>query len=234
QEMYANGNHTRVLFHSPMAFDASTYEMWVPWLTGGTLVVAPAGHLDTAAYQQLIADHAITSLWLTAGLFRLIAEEAPETFAGVQEVWAGGDVVPPEAVRRVMDHNPQITVVNGYGPTETTTFAATHHIARPFTATGPVPIGEALDNHRLYVLDPALRLVPPGTPGELYIAGAGLAQGYLDRPSLTADRFVADPYGEPGSRMYRSGDLVRWNKQGSLEYLGRADQQVKLRGFRIE
>ncbi|MFF9767190.1 amino acid adenylation domain-containing protein [Streptomyces sp. NPDC014636] len=234
QRMYANGNHDRVLFHSPMAFDASTYEMWVPWLTGGTLVVAPAGHLDTAAYQRLIADHAITGLWLTAGLFRLVAEEAPEALSGVREVWAGGDVVPPEAVRRVMDHNPRITVVNGYGPTETTTFAATHHVKRPFTATGPVPIGEALDNHRLYVLDSALRLVPPGTPGELYIAGAGLALGYLDRPSLTADRFVADPYGPAGSRMYRSGDLVRWNAQGSLEYLGRADQQVKLRGFRIE
>ncbi|WP_251094766.1 non-ribosomal peptide synthetase [Streptomyces sp. Caat 7-52] len=234
QRMYANGNHDRVLFHSPMAFDASTYEMWVPWLTGGTLVVAPAGHLDTAAYQQLIARHGITALWLTAGLFRLIAEEAPETFADVREVWAGGDVVPPEAVRRVLDHNPRLTVVNGYGPTETTTFAATHHVTHPFNAAGPVPIGEALDNHRLYVLDPALRLVPPGTPGELYIAGAGLAQGYLDRPSLTADRFVADPFGAPGSRMYRSGDLVRWNDRGSLEYLGRADQQVKLRGFRIE
>ncbi|MET9412249.1 amino acid adenylation domain-containing protein [Streptomyces sp. NPDC002935] len=234
QRMYAGGSHSRVLFHSPMAFDASTYEMWVPWLTGGALVVAPAGHLDAVAYEQLIADHAITGLWLTAGLFRLIAEEAPHAFAGVREVWAGGDVVPPEAVRRVMDHNPGITVVNGYGPTETTTFAATHHIRRPFDYTGPVPIGEALDNHRLYVLDEHLSLVAPGTPGELYIAGAGLAQGYLDRPSLTADRFVADPFGAPGARMYRSGDLVRWNQGGSLEYLGRADEQVKLRGFRIE
>ncbi|MGQ4390613.1 amino acid adenylation domain-containing protein, partial [Streptomyces sp. SAS_270] len=215
-------------------FDASTYEMWVPWLTGGALVVAPAGHLDPAAYQQLIAEHAITALWLTAGLFRLIAEEAPGALAGVREVWAGGDVVPPEAVRRVMDHNPRITVVNGYGPTETTTFAATHHIRRPFDYTGPVPIGEALDNHRLYVLDEHLRLVAPGTPGELYIAGAGLAQGYLDRPSGTAERFVADPFGPSGARMYRAGDLVRWNERGSLEYLGRADQQVKLRGFRIE
>ncbi|WP_371774348.1 amino acid adenylation domain-containing protein [Streptomyces sp. NBC_01438] len=234
QTMYANGAHSRVLFHSAMAFDASTYEMWVPWLNGGTLVVAPAGHLDAAAYERLISEHGITALWLTAGLFRVMAEEVPEAFAGVREVWAGGDVVPPEAVRRVMEHCPELTVVNGYGPTETTTFATTHRIHRPLDYAGAIPIGEPLDNHRLYVLDEGLRLVAPGTPGELYIAGAGLAQGYLDRPSLTADRFVADPYGPAGTRMYRTGDLVRWNAEGSVEYLGRADQQVKLRGFRIE
>ncbi|MFF2520947.1 non-ribosomal peptide synthetase [Streptomyces liangshanensis] len=234
QTRFANGNHHRVLFHSAMAFDASTYEMWVPWLNGGTLVVAPAGHLDTATYQRLLAEHSVTALWMTAGLFRVMAEEAPEAFAGVREVWAGGDVVPPEAVRRVHEHCPDTTVVNGYGPTETTTFAATHRIHRPLDYPGAVPIGEPLDNHRLYVLDAGLRLVPPGTPGELYIAGTGLAQGYLDRPALTADRFVADPYGPPGSRMYRTGDLTRWNERGSLDYLGRADQQVKLRGFRIE
>ncbi|MFJ1596419.1 amino acid adenylation domain-containing protein [Streptomyces sp. NPDC088261] len=234
QGMYANGHHSRVLFHSAMAFDASTYEMWVPWLNGGTLVVAPAGHLDTATYQRLLSEHAITALWMTAGLFRLMAEEAPEAFAGVREVWAGGDVVPPDAVRRIHAHCPDTTVVNGYGPTETTTFAATHRIHRPLDYPGTLPIGEPLDNHRLYVLDDHLRLVPPGTPGELYIAGAGLAQGYLDRPALTADRFVADPYGPAGTRMYRTGDLTRWNEDGSLEYLGRADQQVKLRGFRIE
>ncbi|MGQ4390212.1 amino acid adenylation domain-containing protein [Streptomyces sp. SAS_270] len=234
QSRYAGGNHRRVLFHSPAAFDASTYEIWVPWLNGGTLVVAPPGHLDPAGYRRLIDDHGITSLWLTAGLFRLMAEEAPDAFAGVREVWAGGDVVPPEAVRRIHDHCPDTTVVNGYGPTETTTFAATHRVRRDDDCTGTIPIGEALDNHRLYVLDPGLRLLPPGTPGELYIAGAGLAQGYLNRPGLTAERFVSDPYGTPGTRMYRTGDLVRWNHEGSLEYLGRADQQVKLRGFRIE
>ncbi|GAA2412904.1 hypothetical protein GCM10010433_10030 [Streptomyces pulveraceus] len=234
QTMYANGNHARVLFHSAMAFDASTYEMWVPWLSGGTLVVAPAGHLAPGDYHRLLAEHRITAVWLTAGLFRVMAEEVPEAFAGVREVWAGGDVVPPEAVRRVMDHCPDVTVVNGYGPTETTTFATTHRIHRPLDYTGALPIGEPLDNHRLYVLDEGLRLVPPGTPGELYIAGAGLAQGYLDHPALTADRFVADPYGPSGTRMYRTGDLVRWNREGALEYLGRADQQVKLRGFRIE
>ncbi|MFD5075691.1 amino acid adenylation domain-containing protein [Streptomyces sp. NPDC058371] len=234
QSRYAGGNHARVLFHSPAAFDASTYEIWVPWLNGGTVVVAPPGQLDPTAYQRLLAEHSITSLWLTAGLFRVMAEEAPGAFAGVREVWAGGDVVPPEAVRRIHEHCPDTTVVNGYGPTETTTFATTHRIHRPLDYPGSVPIGEPLDNHRLYVLDTGLRLAPPGTPGELYIAGAGLAQGYLNRPTLTAERFVADPYGPAGTRMYRTGDLARWNHEGSLEYLGRADQQVKLRGFRIE
>ncbi|WP_371800529.1 amino acid adenylation domain-containing protein [Streptomyces sp. NBC_01732] len=234
QTVYANGNHRRVLFHSPAAFDASTYEIWVPWLNGGTVVVAPRGHLAPTDYQRLLTEHRVTALWMTAGLFRVMAEEAPGAFAGVREVWAGGDVVPPEAVRRVMDNCPDVTVVNGYGPTETTTFASTHRIHRPLDYAGAIPIGEPLDNHRLYVLDAALRLVPPGAPGELYIAGAGLAQGYLHRASLTAERFVADPYGPAGARMYRTGDLVRWNLEGSLEYLGRADQQVKLRGFRIE
>ncbi|MEU7414998.1 amino acid adenylation domain-containing protein, partial [Streptomyces sp. NPDC042638] len=234
QRMYAGGDHSRVLFHSPHTFDASTYEIWVPWLTGGTVVVAPRGHLETGTLGELLARYSITSLWLTAGLFRVMAEEVPEAFAGVREVWAGGDVVSPEAVRRIQEHCPDTTVVNGYGPTETTTFAATHRIRRPYDHPGTIPIGEALDNHRLYVLDSALRLVPAGAPGELYIAGAGLARGYVGRPSLTAERFTADPYGEPGSRMYRTGDLVRWNHEGSLEYLGRADQQVKLRGFRIE
>ncbi|MEV5205519.1 amino acid adenylation domain-containing protein [Streptomyces sp. NPDC053720] len=234
QTMYAGGNHRRVLFHSPAAFDASTYEIWVPWLNGGTVVVAPRGHLAPADYRRLLTEHRVTALWMTAGLFRVMAEEAPGAFAGVREVWAGGDVVPPEAVRRVMDNCPDVTVVNGYGPTETTTFATTHRIHRPLDYAGAIPIGEPLDNHRLYVLDAGLRLVPPGAPGELYIAGAGLAQGYLNRASLTAERFVADPYGPAGARMYRTGDLVRWNLEGSLEYLGRADQQVKLRGFRIE
>ncbi|WP_164495256.1 amino acid adenylation domain-containing protein, partial [Streptomyces sp. ADI95-17] len=195
QTMYANGNHRRVLFHSPAAFDASTYEIWVPWLNGGTVVVAPRGHLAPTDYQRLLTEHRVTALWMTAGLFRVMAEEAPGAFAGVREVWAGGDVVPPEAVRRVMDNCPDVTVVNGYGPTETTTFASTHRIHRPLDYAGAIPIGEPLDNHRLYVLDAALRLVPPGAPGELYIAGAGLAQGYLHRASLTAERFVADPYG---------------------------------------
>ncbi|MGV9457379.1 non-ribosomal peptide synthetase, partial [Streptomyces sp. NPDC003635] len=226
--------HRRVLLHSPLAFDATTYELWVPLLSGGTLVVAPPGLLDTAALSAVLAAESITGLWLTVGFFRLVAEEDPGAFAGLREVWTGGDVVPPEAVRRVMDACPDLTVFNAYGPTETTTFATSHLLHRPFAYPGALPIGRPLDNTRLYVLDEHLALVAPGTPGELYIAGTGLAQGYLDRPALTAERFVADPYGTPGTRMYRTGDLVRWSRDGEIEYLGRADQQVKLRGFRIE
>ncbi|MEU7698349.1 amino acid adenylation domain-containing protein [Streptomyces sp. NPDC039028] len=227
--------HGRVLFHSPHTFDATTYELWAPLLTGGTVAVAPTGVLDTAALAGVLAEESITGLWLTVGLFRLVAEEDPAAFGGLGEVWTGGDVVPPEAVRRVMDACPELTVVNGYGPTETTTFATSHEIRRPFAYDGALPIGGPLDNTRLYVLDDHLGLVAPGVPGELYIAGAGLARGYLGRPALTAERFVADPYGPAaGSRMYRTGDLVRWSREGEIEYLGRADQQVKLRGFRIE
>ncbi|MFG3490885.1 amino acid adenylation domain-containing protein [Streptomyces sp. NPDC047972] len=231
---FAGGAHRRVLLHSPLAFDATTYELWAPLLSGGTLVVAPPGLLDTAALAKVLAEESITGLWLTVGLFRLVAEEDPGAFRGLGEVWTGGDVVPPEAVRRVMDACPELTVVNGYGPTETTTFATSHRIHRPFDYDGALPIGRPLDNTRLYVLDDHLGLLPAGVQGELYIAGTGLAQGYLDRPALTAERFVADPYGPPGSRMYRTGDLVRWSREGEIEYLGRADQQVKLRGFRIE
>ncbi|MFG3041233.1 amino acid adenylation domain-containing protein [Streptomyces sp. NPDC048330] len=226
--------HAHVLFHSPHTFDASTFELWVPWLSGGTVSVAPPGVLDTAALATVLKEESITGLWLTAGLFRLVAEEDPGAFAGLGEVWTGGDVVPPEAVRRVMDACPDLTVVNGYGPTETTTFATSHPLHRPFDYDGALPIGRPLDNTRLYVLDDHLGLVAPGVPGELYIAGAGLARGYLGRPAQTAERFVADPHGPTGSRMYRTGDLVRWSREGEIEYLGRADQQVKLRGFRIE
>ncbi|MFE0653939.1 amino acid adenylation domain-containing protein [Streptomyces sp. NPDC059534] len=232
--LFTTDVHRRVLLHSPLAFDATTYELWAPLLSGGTLVVAPPGLLDTAGLATILAEESITGLWLTVGLFRLVAEEDPGAFAGLGEVWTGGDVVPPEAVRRVMDACPQLTVVNAYGPTETTTFATSHTLHRPFDYDGALPIGRPLDNTRLYVLDENLGLLPAGVQGELYIAGTGLAQGYLDRPALTAERFVADPYGPPGSRMYRTGDLVCWSREGEIEYLGRADQQVKLRGFRIE
>ncbi|MET9700737.1 amino acid adenylation domain-containing protein, partial [Streptomyces sp. NPDC006529] len=205
-----HGNHERVLFHSPQAFDASTYELWVPLLSGGTVVVAPAGDLDAERIGRLVTEHRVTALWLTAGLFRLLAEDAPQSLAGVREVMTGGDVVPAAAVRRVLDVHPGLRVVDGYGPTETTVFATRHSITAGDPLGAAVPIGRPLDNMRVQVLDAALGQVPPGVPGELFIAGAGLARGYLGRPGLTAERFLPDPFGEPGGRMYRTGDLGRW------------------------
>ncbi|MFI0817472.1 non-ribosomal peptide synthase/polyketide synthase [Streptomyces sp. NPDC021098] len=226
--------HGRVLVHSPQAFDASTYEVWVPLLRGGTAVLAPVGDVDADAVRHAITAHGVSCLWLTAGLFRLLAQEAPDCLRGAREVWTGGEAVPPTAVRRVLDACPELTVVDGYGPTETTTFAT----RRPFRAgeelPGTLPIGRPLDNTRVYVLDGALQPQPPGIPGELYIAGAGLARGYRDRPGPTAEAYVADPFGPPGSRMYRTGDLVSWTADGELAFVGRSDDQMKLRGFRIE
>ncbi|HEY0501649.1 MAG TPA: amino acid adenylation domain-containing protein, partial [Kutzneria sp.] len=218
--------HERVLAHSPLAFDASTYELWVPLLRGGEVVLT--GKADLTVEDLRRVD--VTSVWLTAGLFRMIAQDAPDALSGVTEVWTGGDVVPANAVRRVLDACPGIAVVDGYGPTETTTFATAYRMTG--NVPDSVPIGRPLDNMRTYVLDANLRPVPNGAPGELCIAGAGLARGYHDQPGLTADRFVADPF-VAGQRMYRTGDIVR-RVGGELEFLGRADDQVKIRGFRIE
>ncbi|HEY0495057.1 MAG TPA: amino acid adenylation domain-containing protein [Kutzneria sp.] len=232
ERAFRSGAHERVLLHSTLAFDAATYELWVPLLSGGQLVIAPPGELDHTALQRVIVDQRITGLWLTAGLFRLLADEAPTCFANVREVWTGGDVVPAASVRRVMERCPGLTVVDGYGPTETTTFA-THHIMRSADAVPTiVPIGRPLDNMRVYIVDSRLRPVPVGVIGELCVAGTGLARGYLNAPRLTAERFVADPFGD--GRMYLTGDLARWRADGTVEFVGRDDDQVKVRGFRIE
>ncbi len=229
---FTGGAHTRVPAHSPLAFDASTYELWVPLLSGGATVLADVPDLTVESLRRAVSAHGVTAVWLTAGLFRLIAQDAPDALSGLREVWTGGDVVPPAAVRAVQAACPGLTVVDGYGPTETTTFATAFRIDG--TVPDPIPIGRPLDGVRAYVLDPDLRPLPAGAPGELCLAGPGLARGYLGRPGATADRFVADPFGEPGARMYRTGDVVRRGPDGDLVFLGRSDDQVKLRGFRIE
>ncbi|WP_026405403.1 non-ribosomal peptide synthetase, partial [Actinomadura rifamycini] len=222
-----------VLVQANHAFDASTYEIWTPLLHGGRLVVAPDGDLDAAERGRLIAEHGVTNVHATAGLFRVLAEQSPEIFAGVREVSTGGDVVSSTAVRNLLDAHPDLTVRTTYGPTETTAFAT--HL--PFVAGDDVPptvpIGTPMDNMRAYVLDESLRPMPPGVAGELYLAGHGVARGYAGRAALTAERFVANPF-EGSGRMYRTGDLARWRSDGRLEFGGRADEQVKIRGFRIE
>ncbi|MBD0669788.1 non-ribosomal peptide synthetase, partial [Streptomyces sp. CBMA156] len=231
---FTGGGHERLPVHAPSAFDASTYEIWTPLLSGGQLVIAPAGRLGIAELAAVIGQERTTSAWISVGLFNVLAAEAPETFAGLQEVWTGGDIASPAAMRRVLDSCPGLRLVNVYGPTETTTFATRFPMASAAEVPDVVPIGRPLPNTRLYVLDAGLRPVPAGVAGELYIGGSGLARGYVGRPGLTAERFVACPFGESGGRMYRTGDVVRWTPTGEVEFVGRADDQVKLRGFRIE
>ncbi|MFF2614419.1 non-ribosomal peptide synthase/polyketide synthase [Kitasatospora sp. NPDC058046] len=226
--------HDRVLVHSPHAFDAATYELWVPLLRGGTAVLAPPEDLDAAAVRHAVTERGVTCLWLTAGLFRLLAQEDPGCLRGAREVWTGGEAVPGAAVRKVLAACPGLTVVDGYGPTETTTFATRRAFREGDELPATLPIGRPLDNTRAYVLDGVLQPQPPGITGELYIAGAGLARGYAGRPGETAARYLADPFGPPGARMYRTGDTVRWSADGELHFVGRADDQIKIRGFRIE
>uniref|UniRef100_UPI0019501741 non-ribosomal peptide synthetase n=2 Tax=Microbispora siamensis TaxID=564413 RepID=UPI0019501741 len=224
--------HRRFLFQSPHAFDAATYEVWVPLLTGGQVVVAPA-ELTPRELTRVTEEHGVTAVFITAALFRLFAEESPDCFAGLREVWTGGEAPSLPAVERVLRACPDTVVVNVYGPTEVTTFAAAQVLTPEHVRAGVAPIGPPLDNTRAYVLDGFLRPVPVGAPGELYLAGDGVARGYYGRPGLTAGRFVADPF-EPGGRMYRTGDTVRWNGNGEIEFIGRVDNQIKIRGFRVE
>ncbi|WP_328692161.1 non-ribosomal peptide synthase/polyketide synthase [Streptomyces caniferus] len=224
----------RVLFHSPHAWDVSTLEWWVPLLNHGEVVIAPPGKVDLEAIARLVVQENITGLWASGGLFRLLAESHPECFAGLTEVRTGGDVVPAYAVRNALAAVTDTVVTAGYGPTETTVFSTRHSMRPGDQVPESVPIGAPLDETRAYVLSPGLEPVPVGVVGELYLAGSGVARGYENNPAMTAERFVADRYGEPGTRMYRTGDLVRWRSDGLMEFVGRVDEQVKLRGFRVE
>ncbi|MGW0565385.1 amino acid adenylation domain-containing protein [Streptomyces sp. NPDC003016] len=233
-QTWADGVSDAVLMHSAYVFDASTFEIWTPLLNGGRIVVAPEGTLQPAVLRDLVARHGVTAAFLTTALFDVIAETDPDALGLLRLAAAGGEAAAPGVHQRLAAAHPSTAFLNAYGPTETTTFATLHRV-RPDDAPGVVPpIGRPLDGMRAYVLDPALRPVPLGAEGELYVAGPGVARGYLGRPDLTATRFVADPFAAAGERMYRTGDLVRWGPDGLLHYVTRADQQIKLRGHRIE
>ncbi|OXM68369.1 non-ribosomal peptide synthetase [Amycolatopsis vastitatis] len=221
-----------VLMHATHVFDPSLYAMWVPLVAGARVLLTEPGVLDAGGLRQAV-ERGTTAVHLTAGTFRALAETAPEAFAGLAEVGTGGDVVPAHTVEHLRRVQPGLRVRNTYGPTETT-LCATWKPIEPGERTGPeLPIGRPMTNRRIYLLDAFLRPVAPGVAGEVYIAGTGLARGYLDSPGLTAERFVACPFLD-GERMYRTGDLARWNRDGEVVFLGRADDQVKIRGYRVE
>ncbi|WP_285561466.1 non-ribosomal peptide synthetase, partial [Actinoplanes regularis] len=223
----------RVLLHAPHAFDASIYELWVPLVSGGRVVVAEPSRMDAETLAGLVRTHELTAVHVTAGMFGVLADVSPDCFGGLGEVLTGGDVVPVGAVSRVMAAEPGLRVTHLYGPTEATLCATAHAIEPGAEVPGVLPIGGPRDNTRVFVLDEFLMPAPVGVLGELYISGSGLARGYADDAGLTAGRFVACPLGT-GERMYRTGDLARWDTAGRLYFAGRADEQVKIRGFRIE
>ncbi|MGB3442488.1 MAG: non-ribosomal peptide synthetase [Actinophytocola sp.] len=226
--------HARVLMVAPYAFNVSTYEIWMPLLHGGQVVVAPPGLLEPAKLRELITEERITGIHLTAGLFRVLAEESLDTFTGLSEILTGGDVISPGAVRRVLDACPDIVIRAMYGVTECSLFSAHHPLTASYTPGMLVPVGDAFNDVTIYILGDRLEPVPNGIEGEIYIAGRGVSRGYFGRTDLTAEVFVADPFGGPGARMYRTGDLARRNDDGLIEFVGRASSQVKILGFRVE
>ncbi|MGZ4122977.1 MAG: non-ribosomal peptide synthetase, partial [Tumebacillaceae bacterium] len=220
---------------APISFDAATLEIWGALLNGAKLVIAPAGKLSLQELGDVLLRHRVTTLWLTAGLFHQMVEGHFEYFKHVRQLLAGGDVLSPVHVKKVLQQLPGCVVVNGYGPTESTTFATCHRMTDVSHVGATVSIGRPIANTQVYVLDAGLQPLPIGVPGELYIAGDGLALGYLNQPELTEERFVHNPFaGDAEAQMYKTGDLVRYLPDGTLEFLGRIDGQVKIRGFRIE
>jgi amino acid adenylation domain-containing protein len=227
------GPGERLLHLAPVAFDASTWELWGALLTGATTVIAPPGPLGLPEIADVLRTAEPTVMWLTAGLFHQMAETDIDAIAGVPVLLAGGDALSPETVRAVLSVRRGRPLVNGYGPTENTTFTTCHVMTDPDQVASTVPIGRPIQGTTVHLLDGYGQPVPIGVTGELFTGGDGLARGYIGSASATARAFVPDPFGY-GTRLYRTGDLARRRADGTLEFVGRVDDQIKIRGFRVE
>ncbi|MFL6124158.1 amino acid adenylation domain-containing protein, partial [Actinophytocola sp.] len=219
---------------APVSWDGLTLELWAALLHGAACVLAPGQSPDPAVVAELVERHGVTTVWLSAGLFRVMVDDYPAVFDTVRQVMTGGEVGSPGHMLRVLRRRPGPRLVHGYGPVESMVFVATHQVGVVDAVRPVVPIGRPIANTRIYLLDERLRPVRRGAVGEVFVGGDGLAHGYHGRPELTAQRFVPDLFGPPGGRLYRTGDLARWTGEGLLEFAGRADDQVKIRGFRVE
>ena len=235
QEFITFDSTQTFLLHSPLCFDASTLEFWGSLLHGSRLVVAPGRSLGLDDYTNLILQQGVTTLWLTAAMFHLAAEHTPEMFAPLRQLVFGGDVISPRHVERMRALYPALHMVNGYGPTENTTFTCCYPVPREYRAEGTLPIGSPIAYTTVHILDTNHKALPAGQPGELAAGGAGVALGYLGRPEATAERFIPDTFStRPGALLYLTGDRAVQRPDGTIEFLGRMDRQVKIAGHRVE
>ncbi|HJP72733.1 MAG TPA: amino acid adenylation domain-containing protein [Pseudonocardiaceae bacterium] len=216
------------------SFDAAAFEVWNTLLNGGCLAVYPAGPPSIDALRRFLTGHAVTMMVFTTGFFHGIVDADVSVLDGLRQIVVGGEALSATHCAKVARHLPGLEIINAYGPTECAVASCNASFDPQAPTELPVPIGKLYPNTRIYLLDRDLNPVPVGVPGEAYIAGDGLARGFLARKGLTAARFVACPFDGPGARMYRTGDLMRWRANGDLEFVGRTDDQIKVRGFRIE
>jgi amino acid adenylation domain-containing protein len=218
---------------APTTFDVSVYEVLGPLRRGATLELCPEELLDVAGLRSLVQQRGVTHLWLSAALLRVVVDEDPAALRGPRWLICGGEAIPPAAATSFLEHGDGAQLINGYGPTEVSVFSVTCPLVPSLISADGVPIGRPVAGTHALVLDRHLTAVPPGIVGELHLGGIGVGRGYLGRPGLTAERFIPDP-SVTGGRMYRTGDLVRVRDDGLLDFVGRADGQVKVRGHRVE
>ncbi|WP_420126163.1 amino acid adenylation domain-containing protein [Longimicrobium sp.] len=226
----------RVAQASNASFDALTFEAWGALMNGATLVGIPRDVLlSPPTFREMLREERITTLYQTTALLNQLSREQPDIFAPLRDVLFGGQASDADSVRRLLKAGGPQRLLHVYGPTETTAWCSWEKVEHVAEDALTVSVGRATGNQRIYLLDSALNPVPVGVPGEAYVGGDGVVRGYLDRPGLTAERFLPDPFAaQPGMRMYRTGDRLRWKADGKLEFIGRVDEQVKIRGFRIE
>ncbi len=223
---------TTILQLSTISFDAATFEIWCSLLNGGTVALYGADTVDLPTINNEIEKHKVNTIWLTSALFDQWAESDIERLP-LKYVVSGGDVLTPKTIEKLYKKLPDVTVINGYGPTENTTFTCCYEIPKTFDFTNKIPIGTPITGTKIYVLDDNLSICPIGVAGELYTAGDGVALGYLNQKQLTDERFIENPFQE-NEKLYKTGDIVRWSDNGTIEFIGRKDSQVKIRGYRIE
>ena len=220
---------------APVSFDASTFEIWGALLNGARIAIHPPGRFSLEELAEFIASRQVTTMFITTALFEQLVELYSESLSGVRQLLTGGETMPVETMRKALRNLPNTRIIHCYGPTENTTFTTCFAVDALAPGATSVPIGRPIANTTVYILDARLQPVPPGVPGDLYTGGAGLALGYLNQPELTAERFIPHPFGRRNAdRLYRTGDVARWLPDGTVDFIGRRDHQVKIRGHRIE